>query len=218
MRDIRLFQNGKEIPYAIEESYDEDSLRSGVTKPSDRSLYETVISGSVGSTIPLPARVPVERIAVRGGSGSIKVVAKVPAAPQTMETVQGVLSDEVLPVTLGANLQQAAEVRINAEQGRVVQVQMRRRSLCFTPTSSQTLLLYAGAVGIPAAQYAYARNFHLPPSVNAATSGPLLTNPLYRAKPPAPAIPTWRIAVAFALLLLFVWINTQLLKRFTSKA
>ncbi len=41
LRDLRLFQDGIELPYAVEESYDPRALESGVTTADDRSLYET---------------------------------------------------------------------------------------------------------------------------------------------------------------------------------
>lgn len=40
LRDLRLFQDGLELPYAIEESYDSRALDSGITPADDRSLYE----------------------------------------------------------------------------------------------------------------------------------------------------------------------------------
>ncbi len=43
LRDLRLFQDGFELPYAIEESYDPRALDSGVTPVDDQSLYETVL-------------------------------------------------------------------------------------------------------------------------------------------------------------------------------
>lgn len=43
LRDLRLFQDGTELPYVIEESYDERALNSGVTADDDRSEYEVVL-------------------------------------------------------------------------------------------------------------------------------------------------------------------------------
>lgn len=40
LRDLRLYQDGSELPFAIEQSFDERALRSGVTPLDDRSLYE----------------------------------------------------------------------------------------------------------------------------------------------------------------------------------
>src|SRR5882762_3569833 len=45
LRDLRLFRGAKEVPYAVEESYDEQSLLSGITKTTDRSFYETSVAG-----------------------------------------------------------------------------------------------------------------------------------------------------------------------------
>lgn len=80
LRDLRLFQDGAELPYAIEESYDPRALESGVTSTNDRSLYEPVLTatmqrqhsdlppvrvakaGTLHATFDLPAHVPVERL------------------------------------------------------------------------------------------------------------------------------------------------------------
>src|SRR5882762_1841593 len=51
LRDRRLFRGATEVPYAVEESYDEQSLLSGVTKTTDRSFYETSV---VGTLLPQP--------------------------------------------------------------------------------------------------------------------------------------------------------------------
>ena len=40
LRDLRLFQDGFELPYAIEESYDPLALETGTTTADDRSLYD----------------------------------------------------------------------------------------------------------------------------------------------------------------------------------
>ena len=40
LRDLRLFQDGTELPFVVEESYDSRALDSGVTPVDDRSFYE----------------------------------------------------------------------------------------------------------------------------------------------------------------------------------
>lgn len=45
LRDLRLFQDGNELAYVVEESYDERALNSGITPDDDRSEYETVYAG-----------------------------------------------------------------------------------------------------------------------------------------------------------------------------
>ncbi len=47
LRDLRLFQDGTELPYVIEESYDERALNSGITPEDDRSEYEPVYVGTM---------------------------------------------------------------------------------------------------------------------------------------------------------------------------
>ena len=46
LRDLRLFQDGSELPYVIQESFDERALVSGETTPDDRSIYETAMAGT----------------------------------------------------------------------------------------------------------------------------------------------------------------------------
>ena len=138
LRDLRLMQDGAEIPYAVEESFDEHALAAGADAAADRSFFQTV------TTLPLtadpdvpggevaygwiPAHVPIERILLRpadgsrvpaGGSVQMELVAAPsPVFPKVgnkdVEVVDATLpalqSAEVTP--LGANLQTFAAVLV----------------------------------------------------------------------------------------------------------
>ncbi|WP_187290245.1 hypothetical protein [Terriglobus saanensis] len=213
LRDLRLVQDGEEVPYAVEESYDEESLRSGVTRPEDRSLYEVAAEGSVGAALHLPAKVPVERVAVEGGQGAVDVEAM--AKPSLRESVRGELKNGVFPVTLGANLQKDAEVRIWAKEGRRVRLEMRRRSLCFTPLAGGTdPILYFGAEGLPAVQYGYARGFTLPTAVKMAHMGDVAANPAYRVNGVRDGLVWWKLMMAAVIAtVFFVGMSGWMLRR-----
>ena len=140
LRDLRLFRGAAEVPYAVEESYDEQSLLSGVTRTTDRSFYETSVAGillpptgeaasgsevSNDSTLTtqmlLLPHVPVERIvftpaphAAQNHARYAVIVSALPEGASTPENVRLTLSEgeTSIPVTLGANLQHAARVTV----------------------------------------------------------------------------------------------------------
>jgi len=213
LRDLRLVQNGDEVPYAVEESYDEESLRSGVTRPEDRSLYEVAVEGKVGAALRLPAKVPVERVAVEGGRGAVDVEAM--AKPALRESVRGELKNGVFPVTLGANLQKDAEVRVWATEGMHVRLEMRRRSLCFTPRAGGAdPILYFGAEGLPAMQYGYARGLTLPTDVKIARMGGVAANPVYRVDGVRGGLVWWKLMMAAVIAtVFFVGMSGWMLRR-----
>lgn len=144
LRDLRLFQDGTELPYVIEESYDERALNSGVTPDDDRSEYVTVAQGSLGGRVPpgapghagatsaehdrggfearllVPAHVPVEQVRIEPEAGrtrQVRVLARTLSTGQ-QEAEEHSLSPEqtAFAFTLGANLQKEAEVRVIDEQ------------------------------------------------------------------------------------------------------
>ncbi len=213
LRDLRLVQDGEEVPYAVEESYDEESLRSGVTRPEDRSLYEVAAEGGVGAALRLPAKVPVERVAVEGGEGAVDVEAM--AMPSLRESVRGDLKNGVFPVTLGVNLQKDAEVRVWAREGKRVRLEMRRRSLCFTPLVGKAdPVLYFGAEGLPAVQYGYARGFALPTAVKVARMGDVAANPGYRVDGVRGGLVWWKLMIAAVIAtVFFVGMSGWMLRR-----
>ncbi len=141
LRDLRLFQDGAELPFAIEESFDKRALEHDRTPPDDRSLYEVASREPAWDRAPLPAgisgldnplqnhaqaaysndfrlppRVPVERIRLDPAPGTaehISIIAS-PVGLSSQERIAGTLSPEqpTLPVTLGANLQTEAKVLV----------------------------------------------------------------------------------------------------------
>jgi hypothetical protein len=212
LRDLRLVQDGAEVPYAVEESYDEESLRSGVTRPEDRSLYEVAAEGEVGAAVRLPAKVPVERVAVESGKGALEVEAV--AKPSLRETVHGELKGGVFPVTLGANLQKDATVRVWTKEGRRVRLEMRRRSLCFTPQAGPDPILYFGAVGLPAMQYGYAHGFSLPAAVRVGRMGAVAENSSYRVDGVKGGLVWWKMLMAAVIAtVFFVGMSGWMLRR-----
>jgi len=128
------------VPYAVEESYDEQSLLSGVTRATDRSFYETSVAGTLqpqandvtggreaGNRSTLTAQmlllphVPVERIvftpalhASQVHASYTVIVSALPEGASTPESVRITLpeGETSIPVTLGANLQHAARVTV----------------------------------------------------------------------------------------------------------
>ncbi len=206
LRDLRLFQNGVELPYAVEESYDPRALETGVTTADDRSLYETSLvanlnlqpsqTSSGGSTprsygqVDIPAHVPVERVRLEPAPNA-PVLLDISATennavkrPAPAERVSGMLDAQHpgLPFTLGVNLQHHAHVQVVAEHGveipRRAIFEMRRRSLCYQPRSASPLTLYlGGGEAMTAKTYSYASNFSTALDRPYATVGPLIPNP-----------------------------------------
>ncbi len=220
LRDLRLFQDGSELPYVIEESYDERALASGVTPVDDRSEYETsaatyLVPQRVGglsqdgssaaqaegrpgyhAEFLLPAHVPVERVRIepapdyqeRIGIVAYPQPSRSPAMRETGEATIGP-DRSSFPYTIGANLQQQAEVSVGVPGGgkapQRVLLEMRRRSLCYEPRSTAPLTLYlGGGEGMAGKTYNLAGSFSTVIERPLATMGPLLPNPeVQRARP-----------------------------------
>ncbi len=223
LRDLRLFQNGVELPYAVEESFDPRSLESGVTTADDRSLYEPVLIANLIPRPPaavagdglfrncrtnqplkpneadpcvgtyqvseLPAHVPVERLRFEPAptaTAQVQVIATEQGGrkqPAPAEALVGTIDAQhpVFPLTIGANLQHAAELFVAIGQSdRAYQraiFEMRRRSLCYQPQSASPLTLYlGGGEAMTAKTYSYASNFSTALDRPYATVGPLVPN------------------------------------------
>lgn len=202
LRDVRLFQNGQEVPYEQEVSYDQRSLATGVTADDDRSLYEPVVSATLKpqpeqaiATVHLPARVPVERLSLAAPvqhDTNIHIAARIDDNSGMVERVTATLhpGQRSLPVTLGANLQHDADVVVSAphlEQPDAVTLEMRRRWICFDAkdASAQRMLMY-GNESLPAANYVAATLPKPSPMHTEAVLGPLAT---IQAAPATPASP-----------------------------
>ena len=137
LRDVRLVQDGHELPYATDISLDDRST-SAAASSADRSLYETAMvvpahpshwpdstgdtssrpehpSGSFYGRGLLPAHVPVERIRLDSsdaGTEFFSLRAAEAGRIENAETIDTTLTRENPSVafTVGANLQRPAEV------------------------------------------------------------------------------------------------------------
>jgi len=129
----------------------------------------------------LPARVPVERIVVATDAGLresfsryVRVTARSDATGSATETIEGEIArvskgerklDAMsFPAALGANLQGDATVEVAVENGdqailpiASIQMEMRRRELCFDAFGGAPMLLYGG--DLPGPSYGYAQSF-----------------------------------------------------------
>jgi len=159
----------------------------------------------------LPPKVPIERVAfvLKPGfhanfSRDVHVSSHAPGAPSTSGdsvtgTIQRVklfergreISQEQLaiPATLGANLQDPAEVEVEVDNGNEpplpissVQLDMRQRDLCFQTVAGQQLTLLYGDPELSAPVYDLARTYT--PSARSATAqlGPEDLNPAWRPR------------------------------------
>ena len=261
LRDLRLFQDGTELPYVIEESYDERALNSGVTPDDDRSEYEPVLImplrerpypgalesdlrrntlslqplkpgeidpwNGTSNELELPRRVPVERIRFEPAPTSPASVSVVgtqrgPANSKPLkEIIQGTVNAQhpAFPVTIGANLQQAAKIFLAIDNSHQVFtraiLEMRKRSLCYQPRSASPLVLYlGGGQGIAAKTYGLANGFSVSANRPYATMGPLEPNPDLEHPPRHPVS---RLLIAIAALgltlLLTLWIGLELMRK-----
>lgn len=187
LRDVRLFAKNREIPFAQEESYDEQSLMSGVTQASDRSFFDTVIAsptttqnGKQVARFHLPAKIPIERISLAKPATHdlpLQIHARIINNPSLSEDVSGKIlkGEQVFPVTLGANLQQDAivEVDIQTEEPLQLALQMRRRWLCFEPIEGvSSMQLFYGDPSLPGPGYKFATALTMPEHPTMAILGP----------------------------------------------
>lgn len=202
LRDLRLYQDGVELPYAVEESFDRRALEADRALPDDRSLYEPAAGPAPvkdgAAVLEAPPHVPLERLRVLPQAAAptgITVQDADKTAPAEVETVHARLAprESVLPVTLGGNLQNGALLQIavnepaavresSAASGRIqsVLMEMRRRSLCYQPRSASMLTLFLGGRDEAAPQYEFARHFSTAAALPSAQLGPIVPNPAYR--------------------------------------
>ena len=159
----------------------------------------------------LAQRIPIERVTFvlnpnfhANFSRDVLVSTHAPATPSTAEdsvtgTIQRVkmtagereISEQQLsiPATLGANLQDPAEIEVAVNNGddpplsiASVQLEMRQRDLCFQATAGQGVTLFYGDRQIPAPVYDLARTYT--PSAHSARAqlGPEALNPAWRPR------------------------------------
>jgi len=183
---------------------------------SDLQQQHDAHGGQTVAHLHLPQRVPIERVSVTLAPGphpnfsreirvSSHTLSSIPAAPaDSGDLVDGVIRqvklhtgsrpiDDVelsIPATLGANLQQPAEVEVAINNGddppipiSSVQLEMRRRSLCFQAPAAQQLTLFYGDPDLPAPAYDLARTYT--PSARSAVAqlGPEVPNPAWQPRP-----------------------------------
>ena len=159
----------------------------------------------------LPAHVPVERVTFTMAPGdhtnfsrSVSVLAHAktgnPQDPEARESVSDTITrihltdagqdlrEESLsvPATLGANMDQPAEVQVWVENGddkplaiASVQLEMRQRLLCFDANPAALPNLYYGDAKLEPPVYDYSRTFDPAHAAVAYQLGPEQANPLY---------------------------------------
>lgn len=95
-----------------------------------------------------------------------------------------------VPATLGSNMQSAATVEVEVDNGddtplpiRAVRLEMRQRKICFDTSTAQSLTLYYGDTALTTPQYDYARLFSPSAAMRTAQLGPEQPNPAYRDRP-----------------------------------
>jgi len=173
LKDVRLMQDGQELPYAMDESHDDAGEAAG----DDRAFYEPSlviaarpadVAGGFYGEGELLARVPVERVRLeQDGTGEERLGLKASpvndlAVAESLDTVlpKGSLSSQF---TIGANLQGNADVRVSAQGGveRVKRfvLEMRRREICYQPVSASPVQMLFGDEKAELRHYAFARSF-----------------------------------------------------------
>jgi hypothetical protein len=209
LRDVRLLQDGREIPYATDVSLDDRTGDSSVILPDDRAQYETVAvlpllpgrdheafaeggPAELSAHTLLPAHVPVERIRVDPApTASAELTLR--AAPKydlsDAESTVANLTPErpSTSFTIGANLQEDADIGVGltAPAGmkampRVVVLEMRRREICYQPISPAPIRLLFGDAAADPVHYDYAAHFQPRSAPLLATMGPRQPNPGFR--------------------------------------
>ncbi len=209
LRDLRVLQGGRELPYAVDESHDDRETGTGAPPTDDRSIFDVVgvaafhpgndkrwlknegLDGRLAKLL-LPAHVPVERITLHGVT--VPLGLRVLATPRgggsttapepedvRMNAVPGQAS---LMVTLGANLQNPAEVVVMASPAVSTLTdavfEMRRREVCYQPITGEPVRMVFGDPEALPVHYDYAAHYKPTPTPVLAVMGPRETNPAYR--------------------------------------
>lgn len=160
----------------------------------------------------IPQRVPIERVSFRldpafhaNFSRDVLVSSHALGAPANSgDSVQGTiqhvdlteaqreihLTELSLPAILGANLQSPAEVDVAVQNGddapipiTAVQLEMRRRALCFQSLDHQQFTLFYGDPQLDAPVYDLARTYTPAAHSTAAVLGPEEPNPGFHPRP-----------------------------------
>ncbi|MEK6397406.1 MAG: hypothetical protein V4734_04910 [Terriglobus sp.] len=210
LRDVRLVQDGQELPYAMDVSFDTRVGDAAPPPADDRALYEPVqtipllpqpvagVAGQQEGTVPdtyfnetlLSAHVPVERVRLVPAPKAQAAVELHAAARMNLGQSEELRAEftpanPVVPFTVGANLQEPADILVRVvDHGgapHAIVLEMRRREICYQPRSmSPVHLLVGDADALPPA-YEYALHFQPMAHPLMAAMGPMTANPAYRA-------------------------------------
>jgi hypothetical protein len=216
LRDVRVLQGQRELQYAVDESHDDRETSIGAIPSDDRSIFDVVgvvplTSGAERSggepldgpgriaLFLLPAHVPVERITLRGAlDAKAKVMVRAtphpadsPVQPTEIVDLEAAPGRLSVPVTLGANLQDAADVVVGVTPATsaltAVVFEMRRRELCYKPITDEPVRMVYGDSDAQSIHYDYALHYKPTATPLLATVGPREMNPVYG--PPVVAEP-----------------------------
>jgi hypothetical protein len=207
LRDVRVLQGNRELQYAVDESHDGRETSSGMMPADDRSVFDVVDEknlspwgtpdpqhASDGSVILpawraqflLPAHVPVERITFRGKADvplHVSVRASVNHTEPEVISLEAAAGQLSIPVTLGANLQDMAEVDVLVAPApkslTAITFEMRRREICYKPITEEPVRIVYGDENAQAIHYDYALHYKPTATPVLASIGPREVNPAY---------------------------------------
>ncbi|SDF63461.1 hypothetical protein SAMN05444167_2863 [Terriglobus roseus] len=209
LRDVRLVQDGQELPYAMDVSFDTRVGDAAAPPADDRALYEPVqtirllpqpaaaVAGTLMGDVPdtyynetlLSAHVPVERVRIvpaPKAEATVDLRASARMNLRQAEELRAVLTAEkpVVPFTIGANLQEPADILVRVvDHGgapQAIVLEMRRREICYQPRSMSAVhMLLGDATALPP-RYDYALRFQPSAQPLLAAMGPMSPNPAYR--------------------------------------
>ena len=210
LRDVRLIQDNAELPYAMDVSFDTRVGESAPPPADDRAAYEAVMvvplvqqpSGDGGAGKPdtwfnealLSAHVPIERIRLDPAPTSTATIELHAAARMNLRDSEDMrasltASAPSAPFTIGANLQEAADILVRVHESgsvpRAVILEMRRREICYRPRTASPIRLVLGDSAALPARYDYALHFQPSATPLLASMGPMSTNPNFREQPAA---------------------------------
>lgn len=233
LRDVRLLQDGQELPYAMDVSFDTRVGDAAPPPADDRALYEPVqtiplvpqpaagIAGNQMGDVPdtyfnetlLSAHVPVERVRIVPAPRAEATVELHAAARMNLgqaEELRAVLTARtpVVPFTVGANLQEPADVlvRVVDHSGapQAVVLEMRRREICYQPRSMSPVHLLVGDATAEPPAYDYALHFQPTSHPLMAAMGPMTANPAYQAPAATASMLQVNSGVRLAVMLVIV--------------
>lgn len=231
LRDVRLVQDGQELPYAMDVSFDTRVGDAAAPPADDRALYEPVqtirllpqpaagIAGAQMGDVPdtyynetlLSAHVPVERVRlVPAPKAEAKVELRASARMNLgqAEELRAVLTADhpVVPFTIGANLQEPADILVRVvDHGAAPQaivLEMRRREICYQPRSMSPVHMLLGDATANPPRYDYALRFRPSAQPLLAAMGPMSPNPAYQ--PQQASAPVFRVSAGLRTAVMLV--------------